>query len=126
VLKTDDNFLVYLRPIDRTNMYRMSLPPETRGQVIASTCASCHAMAPGATDGIGPNLWGVVGRPIASREGYDYSAALKSHRGSWTTQSLTRFIGDPQAFAPGSTMLMTTELSEQELADLVAYLSRLH
>jgi cytochrome c2 len=126
VLKTDDNLLVYLRPIDSRNLYRLNLPPEARGQVLASTCASCHAMAPDAPGGIGPNLWGVVGRPVATREGYNYSLALKSVEGTWSRESLTRFLRDPQAFAPGSSMVMTTQFNEREIEDLVAYLSRLH
>jgi cytochrome c2 len=125
VLKTDDDFLVFLRPIDTKTMYRMNLAPETRGEVLASSCASCHAMSPDAPDGIGPNLWRVVGRPIAARESFDYSPALRSAQGSWTEESLRRFLKDSQAFAPGSTMVMTSQLNEREIDDVIAYLARL-
>lgn len=125
VLKTDDNLLVYLRPVDAKTIYQMDLPAETRGQVLASACMSCHSMAPDSPDGIGPNLWQVIGRPIASSAGYDYSDALSSVDGIWTEESLTAFIRDPQAFAPGSTMAATTKLEPRELEDLLAYLSML-
>ncbi len=125
VLKTDDNLLVYLHPVDAESMYRMDLPEETRGQVLANACMSCHSMAPDAPDGIGPNLWRVVGRNIASREGYGYSSALRSIEGTWTKESLAQFIRDPQAFAPGSTMAATTTFEARELEDLLTYLSSL-
>ncbi len=125
VIKTDDNLLVYLRPVDAETMYRMELPAETRGQVLASACMSCHSMAPDAPDGIGPNLWRVVGRPIASSGGYDYSSALRTVGGNWTEESLAAFIRDPQAFAPGSTMAATTAFDARELQDLLTYLSSL-
>lgn len=126
VLKTDDNLLVYLRPVDAQTMYRMNLPAETRGQILASACMSCHSMAPDSPDGIGPNLWRVVGRPIAANIGYDYSDALSTIQGNWTQESLTKFIRDPQAFAPGSSMTVTSKFETRELEDLLAYLSTLH
>lgn len=125
VLKTDDNLLVYLTPVDAKTMYRMDLPAQTRGQVLAGACMSCHGMAPDSPDGIGPNLWHVVGRPIASRESYDYSDALRSIEGNWTKESLANYIRDPQAFAPGSTMSATTTFDTRELDDLLTYLSSL-
>lgn len=125
VMKTDDNLLVYLRPVDATTMYRMNLPQDARGQVLASACASCHEMSPDAPDGIGPNLWRVLGRDIAAREAYGCSPALQALRGSWTEEKLIEFIRDPQAFAPGTTMATTTQLDQRQLEDLVAYLSRL-
>lgn len=125
VLKTDDNLLVYLRPVDAQTMYRMNLPAETRGQVLASACMSCHSMAPDMPDGIGPNLWRIVGRPIASSGTYAYSDALRSIKGDWTKESLAEFIRDPQAFAPGSSMAATSKFSPRELEDLLTYLSSL-
>lgn len=125
VLKTDDNLLVYLHPVDSETIYRMKLPAETRGQVLASACLSCHSMAPDAPDGIGPNLWRIVGRPIASREEYGYSAALRSIEGTWSKDSLAEFIRDPQAFAPGSTMAATTTFDARQLEDLLTYLASL-
>jgi cytochrome c2 len=125
VMKTDDNLLITLRPVDATTMYRMNLPPDARGQVLASACASCHEMSPDAPDGIGPNLWQVLGRDVASRESYGYSPALQAIDGSWTRERLIEFIRDPQTFAPGSTMATTTQLDQQQIDDLVTYLSRL-
>lgn len=65
-------------------------------------CGSCHSTA--GQLGIGPPLNGVVGRPVASVEGYGYSPALREHGGSWTRGALEDFIVNPQAVAPGSAM----------------------
>jgi cytochrome c2 len=125
VLLTDEGQLVFIQPVDSSTMYRMNLAPEARGEVLASACASCHAMSPDAPDGIGPNLWRVVDRPVASREGYDYSPALRSMSGNWSRERLMQFIGDPQSVVPGTTMAMTSKLRKKEIEDVVAYLSRL-
>ena len=53
---------------------------------------------------IGPPLWGVVGRDIASIEGFDYSEALRSKEGQWTFDNLYQFIHGPKAWAPGTKM----------------------
>ena len=39
-------------------------------KVFKNMCAICHAMG---ANGTGPKLQGVVGRPVASAEGFSYS-----------------------------------------------------
>lgn len=67
-------------------------------------CVSCHAFGPDEPVLEGPTLWGVVGRPIASVAGFDYSAALRGLGGTWTPERLDRFLASPQAYAPGTKM----------------------
>ena len=67
-------------------------------------CAACHAYQPGDEQLDGPTLWGVMGRKIASVEGYDYSAALKGLGGVWDRATLDRFMKSPKAMAPGARM----------------------
>ena len=64
-------------------------------------CVSCHAF--GADEPVleGPTLWGVVGRPVASVVGFDYSAALRGLGGAWTPERLDRFLASPQAYFRG-------------------------
>jgi cytochrome c len=49
-----------------------------RGENSAKKCAACHTFDKGGRPLVGPNLWGVVGRPKASQAGFNYSAALKA------------------------------------------------
>lgn len=66
-----------------------------------AVCAACHAYLPNDTPLIGPTLWGVLGRKVASVEGYPYSDGLKKIEGTWDRARLDQFLTDPQAFAPG-------------------------
>jgi len=69
-------------------------------------CVSCHAIARDEPVLVGPSLWGVVGRPVASVAGFDYSPALRALGGSWDRARLDRFLTDPKAYAPGTRMDM--------------------
>jgi cytochrome c2 len=50
---------------------------------------------------------------------------LEAIGGTWTRENLIEFIRDPQGFAPGTTMVTTTQLTQMQIEDLVNYLSRL-
>jgi len=123
-LKTDDDFLLFLDPIDATHMADLS--QEARGKVIATACAGCHSLAADGTDGIGPALWGIVGRKIASRKGFAYSPALASMGGKWTRDRIRAFISDPSSVAPGTQMQLNATYDSKTLDDLVAFLATLH
>jgi cytochrome c2 len=122
VVKTDDDFLIFLTRVDAGSPESASLPPVRRGQLLAAACMSCHAFEASAPDGIGPNLHGVGGRAVAGRAGYTYSSALRRADGRWTTERLRAYIGDPAAFAPGTTMLQLSPLDSGQISALVAYL----
>jgi cytochrome c2 len=67
-------------------------------------CATCHAVAPNAPSAVGPNLYGVFERRAGSTLGYNYSQALRQSGIVWTGPALRRFIENPTATAPGTTM----------------------
>jgi cytochrome c len=69
-------------------------------------CLSCHAIGPNEPVLKGPTLWQVVGRPIASVEGFTYSAALHRKQGVWDRATLDRWLMSPQTFAPGTLMTL--------------------
>src|SRR5689334_9864712 len=52
-----------------------------RGEAYFSRCSACHTIAQGGRPSIGPNLYGVMGGPIATRPGFAYSPALRAHGG---------------------------------------------
>lgn len=97
-----------------------------RGAGLVKQCQICHNTEEGAGKKIGPDLYGVVNRPIASVEGFNYSAALKSKAGDkWTFAELNKWLNDPKAYAKGTSMSFTGLKSETKRADLVAYLNTL-
>jgi cytochrome c len=94
--------------------------------VIAATCSACHSITADGGDRIGPPLWGIVGRDVAAQKSFDYSPALRGLGGRWTRERLTAFLADPARMAPGTKMTLSTTYTEQQLADVIAYLETLH
>ena len=74
-------------------------------------------------NGVGPHLYGVVGREIAGVEGYSYSDALKAKQGSWDLAALMDWLKAPNTFAPGNKMAMALP-DEQDRINVIAYLNQ--
>ena len=94
-----------------------------RGESSAKKCVACHTFDKGGRTLVGPNLWGVVGRPKASEAGVNYSAALKSKGGNWTIEELNQFLTNPKAAVPGTNMTFAGVSRASERADLIVYLN---
>ncbi len=96
----------------------------TRGADVFKKCAICHNADKGGPNMIGPNLYGVLGRKIASHEGYDYSDALKAKSGEdWTYENLNHMVENPNAFAPGTKMALFPGLPDaKQRADVIVFL----
>jgi cytochrome c len=88
-------------------------------------CVACHTFAEGGKSGLGPNLYGVVGAPHGHMEGFNYSAALKSHEGPWTFEELDKWLTKPAAYAPGTRMTFVGVKDPKERADIIDYLRTL-
>lgn len=95
------------------------------GRKLFARCAACHTVKPGAPSTIGPNLHGVLGRPIASVAGFAYSPAMRELKGAWTAEVLDRFVADPKGVAPGTRMVSPGVTDPRERADLLAYVATL-
>lgn len=96
----------------------------TAGQNVFRACQGCHAVVQG-QNGTGPYLYGVVGRPVDSAEGYDYSGALLQVADVWDPLHLSIFLTNPKAAAPGTKMGFNGLRDVQDRADVIAYLDSL-
>jgi cytochrome c len=96
-----------------------------RGEIVAKQCMACHNFQKGGPNAIGPNLYGVVGRPRASAPGFNYSDAMKAKGGDWTIEDLNKFLTKPQDFVPGTKMTFPGVPRDTQRADLLAYLNSL-
>ncbi len=96
------------------------------GETIAKRqCASCHSFNDGGKNGVGPNLYGVVGRNHAATAGFTYSDAIKSKPGPWSYEELSHWLAKPAAYAPGTRMAYAGLKSDKQRADVIAYLRSL-
>ncbi len=93
------------------------------GEAQFRACASCHNDAPGADAKVGPNLYGIVGRPVAHEAGFNYSGAMSAHGGDWTFEELFNFLEDPSGAVPGTAMSFRGVRRANARADLIAYLN---
>lgn len=89
-------------------------------------CASCHNFAQGGPNGVGPNLWGIVGAPHARVAGFNYSAANRALADKpWDYEALNAFLQRPSAAMPGTRMAFAGINNPQQRADVIAFLRTL-
>lgn len=110
-------------PVDLPTLLATAEPE--RGRRAAQACMACHDVSENGPDRIGPNLWGVVDRPVASRAGFAYSAALKRQGGQWTFEDLDHFLSAPARAIPGTKMGFAGLRNPHERANVLAFLASL-
>ena len=95
----------------------------TKGEAVFAKCAACHTITQGGANGIGPNLFGIVGQPIGKHApGFAYSGDLAGHGGDWDYANLDVWLKSPKAFAAGTKMTFAGLGSAEDRANLLAYL----
>ena len=93
-----------------------------QGESDAALCKACHNFDKGGPTIVGPNLYGALGRKIASVEGFNYTPALKAHDGTWTYELVDTWITNPQAFAPGTMMAFPGIPDAKKRANVIVFL----
>ena len=94
------------------------------GEQLLSRCMACHTFDKGKPNGVGPNHYGLVGRKVASQEGFTYSDAMKAKGGTWGFQQLSDFLANPQKDVPGTRMGYAGLKKPEERAALIAYINK--
>ena len=96
------------------------------GPKLFTPCRACHSLDPAERNLPGPNLSGVVGRPIGGDAAFDYSPVLRKARDEglrWDATRLEAFLADPAAMFPGLWMSMRGIEDAAERQSLVRFLS---
>ena len=102
---------------------RLATADAAKGEALFAKCKACHTIDQGAANGIGPNLWAVVGDAVAAgRGGFAFSDALKGKPGVWDDASLDQWLAGPAKYAAGTKMTFAGLTDAQQRADVIAYL----
>lgn len=90
-------------------------------------CSVCHNIGKGEGNKIGPHLYGVMGRKIASVGDFNYSDAMKKHSteegGAWSWDAMNHFQWAPRKVVPGTLMAFAGTPKDQERANLIVFLN---
>jgi len=91
------------------------------------TCGNCHTTQIGLTK-IGPSLWDIVGRPVASIPDFNYSQALIAKRkewGTWDAARIDAYLINPREVLHGVKMYFKGLPEEKDREAVIAYLKTL-
>jgi len=103
------------------------------GQRVFNQCRACHIVdANRPSRPTGPNLYGVIGREIASREDYagmgrgysDAFLAKKEEGFTWTKEILFEYLHKPREYIQGTNMAFAGLQDDQDVWDVIAYIEQ--
>lgn len=97
-----------------------------KGERVFRKCKACHAVGEGAENKVGPALNGIIGRQMASVEGFSYSNALEERGAAgdaWTAEEMAAFLEKPRKYLPGTKMSFAGLRKEDDRANVIAYLA---
>jgi cytochrome c len=102
---------------------RLAAADVAKGADVFKQCTACHTINSGGASGIGPNLFGAVGKVHGHVPGFAYSDALKAVPGNWTFDALDAWLTSPRKYAPGTKMTFAGLSNPQDRANVIAYLN---
>ncbi|MCJ8156276.1 cytochrome c family protein [Sphingomonas sp. LaA6.9] len=94
-----------------------------KGAEVFKKCTACHTINQGGANGIGPNLWGALGKPHGHVAGFAYSDALKGVAGNWDFAGMDKWLASPRKYAPGTKMTFAGLSKPEDRANLIVYLN---
>jgi len=95
-----------------------------KGEAVFKKCGSCHTINQGGANGIGPNLFGIMGKPVGKHAaGFAYSPALSGHGGNWDFANMDAWLKAPKKFADGTKMTFAGLPSAEDRANILVYLN---
>ena len=96
-----------------------------KGRSVFRKCAACHTPESGGRAKIGPNLWGVLGKDIATSGEFGYSDAMLAQEGDWTYKFLNTYLTKPKDAIPKNKMVFVGLKKGSDRASVILYLRSL-
>lgn len=96
-----------------------------KGETVSKKCSACHDMTQGNANRVGPGLWEISGKDIASHASFSYSADLMALEGNWDDEKLNLWLYNPKMMVKGTKMAFAGIKDDKQRADLIAYLKSL-
>lgn len=94
------------------------------GEKVFAKCAACHSIEQGGANGVGPNLYGVMGAAIGSHApGYAYSSAMASFGGQWGWDEMNEWLKNPRGYVDGTKMGFAGLSSIEDRAAVALYMN---
>lgn len=98
-----------------------------KGEKVFKRCKACHKVEDG-KNGVGPHLFGIVGRGVADVDGFKYSKAMVAYGAAdeiWDAKRLDAFLAKPKKEIKGTKMAFAGLKKEKQRVDLISYLETL-
>ena len=93
-----------------------------RGKKLYNKCAICHSFDDSGQHSVGPNLYGIVGSPVAAAPDFPYTVEMSEYGGVWSIEKLDKFLLSPMTVIPGTAMAFGGIRKEDQRKDLLCYL----
>ena len=94
------------------------------GEKIFKKCTACHSINKGGGNKIGPALYNVIGREVASIEDYKYSKAMANYDKNWTFEEMNGYLKKPQSYIKGTKMAFAGLRKDKDRASVILYLNK--
>ena len=102
----------------------LALGEISHGEKVFKKCAACHLVNKGGENKIGPALYGVIGRKVASKQDYKYSKAMAAYDKDWTFEEMNGYLKKPQSYIKGTKMAFAGLRKERDRASVILYLNQ--
>jgi cytochrome c len=96
-----------------------------KGISVFKKCAACHTPESGGKNKIGPNLYNVVGKDVATTGDFKYSNAMLAVEGGWTYEFLNTYLTKPKDAIPKNKMVFAGLKKASDRASVILYLRSL-